>query len=376
MKSITFENVKEIKSVIGEKTTVMYGAGGNGQRILDVLKNYGLRIDFFCDDDYNKWGKIFCDINVISFGQLKDMSEKAPVNVVLTSVFGGPILGKLEGLDIDVYEAFSILIDKYYNNSFYKVPLTNEEIAGLSSQIDQVENAINDKVSIEILEKIKFTIRNPGVKDYSRFYSVASKEDCYFVSEVLKSLPEKPVIIDCGGFTGDLMVALKKHGISYEKVYSFEVNKSLFEEMKENIAANSLEDCFIPINKGVWDSEGESFLDVSPEDVAGGKVGDGYDTGEKIETVKIDNYFEDISYDYIKMDIEGAERNAIMGGWNTITEYRPIMAISLYHSVHDVVDIPLKLTQELENYRFFIRHHSFIDSETVLYCIPREKWRD
>ncbi len=50
------------------------------------------------------------------------------------------------------------------------------------------------------------------------------------------------------------------------------------------------------------------------------------------------------------------------------------MAISLYHSVHDVVDIPLYLVNELKEYRFFIRHHSFIDSETVLYCIPNEKW--
>lgn len=374
MYSINYENVKDMEELLKTNRTVMYGAGGNGERILKVLKDYNIRIDEFCDDDYNKWGTTFCGIPVISYNDLVNFSKGSTVNVILTSVFGGPILGKLENMDVRIYEAFSILIDKYYRNSFYKMPLTKEEKKGIMNQIEKVKALINDEESSEILEKIKQTISKPDERDYSRFFSVASKEDCYFVNEVLKSLPPHPVIVDCGGFTGDLMVPLKRHGIDFAKVFSFEVNKKLFQEMKENISSNHLEHIFIPINKGVWDTEGISYLNVSENDIAGGRLRDDSPTGIEIETVTIDHFFQDIPYDFIKMDIEGAEKNALMGGNQTILKYRPIMAISLYHSVHDVVDIPLYLASRLNGYNFFVRHHSFIDSETVLYCIPKEKW--
>lgn len=73
------------------------------------------------------------------------------------------------------------------------------------------------------------------------------------------------------------------------------------------------------------------------------------------------------------MDIEGAELHALRGGITTIQRDRPILAISLYHSPHDVVDIPVYLMDELEHYIFMVRHHSFVGSETVLYAIPEEK---
>ncbi len=316
MRSIRFENAKSIKAELEGGLTVMYGAGGNGERIRKVLKDFDIRIDYFCDDDYNKWGKRFCGIEVISFEKLTEKATEQKMNVILTSVFGGPILRKLESLNVTVYEAFSILIDRYYKNSFYKTPLSEGEIDSFVKQINELKNYINDKESVEILEKIKFTVCNPQKKDYARFFSVASHYDCYFVEEVLRALPENPVIVDCGGFTGDLMVALKRHDIDYKKVYSFEVNKELFSKMKENISANKLENRFIPINKGVWNTKGISFLNVDPHDIAGGKLQNDCSQGIKIETVTIDEVFSDIPYDFVKMDIEGAERNAIWGGYS------------------------------------------------------------
>ena len=127
-------------------------------------------------------------------------------------------------------------------------------------------------------------------------------------------MPSRPVIVDCGGFTGDLMVALKKHNIDYKRVYSFEANRQLFLDMKENIKVNHLDEKFIPINKGVWNSVGVSYLNVKPDDVAGGKLENEYDKGVKIQTTTIDVFFRNIPYDFVKMDIEGAELNAIKGG--------------------------------------------------------------
>ena len=73
------------------------------------------------------------------------------------------------------------------------------------------------------------------------------------------------------------------------------------------------------------------------------------------------------------MDIEGAEYYALKGGLKVIKRDRPCLAISIYHSLEDYYRIPEMLMEELKNYAFIVRHHSFVFSETVLYCIPCEK---
>ena len=76
------------------------------------------------------------------------------------------------------------------------------------------------------------------------------------------------------------------------------------------------------------------------------------------------------------MDIEGAEYQALIGGEHIIERDRPILAISIYHSMEDRVEIPLYLIRKLKNYYFIIRHHSYTYSETILYGIPKEKLGD
>lgn len=375
MKSINLDNIDSLKTELENGISVMYGAGGNGERLLKIFQEHSIAVHYFCDDDYNKWETSFHDIRVISFDKLKEFCQNEKVNVILTSVFAGPILGRLEGISAVVYEPFSMLIDRYYKNSFYKVSLPKEEIEIFQNKVQIVIDKINDMESKQILKKILNVVSESGRMRYSYFFDVVSREDCYFIKEVLEALPEHPIVIDCGGFTGDLMTALDRHGIAYDKVYSFEVNQELFGIMQENIRKNSLEGRFLPINKGVWDASGKAYLNVKSDDIAGGKVDNDTD-GVAIDVVSIDDYFGDMKFDFIKMDIEGAELNAIGGGISSIRNCRPIMAISLYHSVSDVVEIPLYLFEKLENYHFLIRHHSFIDSEIVLYCIPDERMKE
>ena len=71
------------------------------------------------------------------------------------------------------------------------------------------------------------------------------------------------------------------------------------------------------------------------------------------------------------MDIEGSELAALRGGINIIKRERPILAISIYHSIKDYWEIPKFLMQELEKYKYYVRHHALICNETVLYAIPK-----
>ena len=89
----------------------------------------------------------------------------------------------------------------------------------------------------------------------------------------------------------------------------------------------------------------------------------------------IDTIAEDVgfsNFDVIKLDLEGGEEAAIRGMHNTIRQYRPQLAISIYHSMNHMWELPGALMDLCDDYRFFIRHYGWERWETILYCVPRE----
>ena len=82
--------------------------------------------------------------------------------------------------------------------------------------------------------------------------------------------------------------------------------------------------------------------------------------------VKIDDIAPDATF--IKMDIEGAELNALKGAENTIRDNVPKLAIRIYHQLNDLWEIPIYLSEIVPEYNFFVRHHSKGLAETVLYA--------
>lgn len=87
-----------------------------------------------------------------------------------------------------------------------------------------------------------------------------------------------------------------------------------------------------------------------------------------IRTVAIDDIIGNQTVGFIKMDIEGAEFDALHGAKNTIIRNKPLLAICVYHLRGDVFAIMDYLHQLLPEYRFLLRHYSLDKSETVLYA--------
>ncbi len=72
----------------------------------------------------------------------------------------------------------------------------------------------------------------------------------------------------------------------------------------------------------------------------------------------------------IKMDIEGAEPEALCGAEKIIRRHAPVLAISVYHQVDHLWTIPLWISKACPGYSFFLRHHSDFAGETVCYAVP------
>ena len=89
----------------------------------------------------------------------------------------------------------------------------------------------------------------------------------------------------------------------------------------------------------------------------------------QIEVAAVDEMVgEDITY--MKMDIEGAELEALKGAEKQIRKNKPKLAVCVYHKPEDFLEIWGYLKSLVPEYRFYLRHHNaYNGSETVLYAV-------
>ena len=72
---------------------------------------------------------------------------------------------------------------------------------------------------------------------------------------------------------------------------------------------------------------------------------------------------------FIKMDIEGAEKEALMGAKEIIKRRKPKLAICAYHKPEDIYELPQTILGIRDDYRFVLRQHEYGCYDTVLYAV-------
>lgn len=90
---------------------------------------------------------------------------------------------------------------------------------------------------------------------------------------------------------------------------------------------------------------------------------------ETVSVTTLDSVLKEKKVTFIKMDIEGAELAALHGAEEIILAQKPTLAISIYHSNADMIDIYNYLHNLLPEYKFYVRHYGIYFNETILYAI-------
>ncbi|MCL2204078.1 MAG: FkbM family methyltransferase [Defluviitaleaceae bacterium] len=171
--------------------------------------------------------------------------------------------------------------------------------------------------------------------------------------------------VDCGVLDGKSTLDFLQLNPS-GKVIGFEPSPESYKEAL--FLLNNLD--FKLINKAVYSKQGEVTFTTN-----GGMDGHRIMKGGNctVQATTIDEELINENVTYIKMDIEGAELEALKGARNTIIRCRPKLAISIYHKPEDIVEIPQYLMALLPEYDYYIRKYSHACKfELVLYAIPRE----
>jgi FkbM family methyltransferase len=141
------------------------------------------------------------------------------------------------------------------------------------------------------------------------------------------------IVLDCGAhFGGFTKVAIERGA---KQVVAIEITPESLECLRRNFKAEIAAGKVIVYGKGVWHSEGLMKLERSGKSWSD-RVGT---TGESsVQLTTIDKIVAELGLprvDFIKMDIEGSERNALAGAGETLKRFRPRMALASYHLPDD-----------------------------------------
>ena len=174
-----------------------------------------------------------------------------------------------------------------------------------------------------------------------------------------------------GAFVGDTFLSyIKTYGSeSYLRYYAYEITQESFQKLKENTEAYPRVLCR---RKGVGSKHGFMKLDQNQSDASANQLSQ---KGEdEVEIVTLD---EDISekVTFIKMDLEGAEYDALLGCQNHICQDHPKLALSVYHNFQDLWRLPKMIDEWVPGYRFFLRYHggNLWPTEITLLALPPEE---
>ncbi|MBN1760909.1 MAG: FkbM family methyltransferase [Chitinispirillaceae bacterium] len=143
--------------------------------------------------------------------------------------------------------------------------------------------------------------------------------------------------IDIGANIGALSLTMVKAVYPSGLVYSFEPGKILYNRLLKNIALNpSIQKNILPVNKGLSNKEGELFWHESPLRENRGNAclntEQGTD-GISVPVTTLDLYFADkdtSGLKFIKIDVEGMEREVLQGGMELLKAVKPIIYYESY----------------------------------------------
>lgn len=231
------------------------------------------------------------------------------------------------------------------------------------SKIEEVKNNLDDIKSKEVFERLLLLRQN---NDFENKLDLDNWQ--YFPNDIneIKSLDWiNQVYLDLGAFNGDTLLDIisKTAGVKY--YYGVEPDDLNAELLQNTINKNNIEGEVLRVASG----SKTGLINF----VQGGGVSSKIADLEMINTkqvplVRFDDFEFKLKPTIIKMDIEGAEKDTLLGLENFIVKSKPVLMVCLYHKKDDLWEIPLLIKSMRTDYKFYIRQHYPNGLETVLYC--------
>ena len=329
----------------------IYGMGDGADKILKVFEEYSIAAaGFFASDEFVR-GHSFRGHLV---HRLRDIEETVKEFIVVLAFGAGydSLYSRIE--DIAARHTLIAPDVPVVGGGLFTLGYALENRAGL----ERVYELLADDMSKKTFENII----NFKISGKIHYLTECTADEDEIMS--LLQLSDDEYYVDLGAYNGDTVADfIKRTGGKYSHIYAAEPDKRNFRKLERNITAENV----TLINVAVWDNDGT--LEFSGK---GGRNPSAADfstdrlkaASKEIPALRCDSMTDRATY--IKMDVEGAEREAVEGARKFI-EQGCKLNISLYHRTEDIFELPLLIHDLCPKLKLYIRHKKYIPAwETLL----------
>ena len=216
-----------------------------------------------------------------------------------------------------------------------------------------------------IIQRFKYPLE---IEVFITFYIFGLKQ--YNIKNIFE-VKNDAVVFDIGAFKGDTAYFFSKKCSNKARIYAFEPDENNYKvllKIKDKYKLNNV------IASNILFSNSETEINFLSMDLNRPAI--------KMKSTTIDKFVEENNIekiDYIKMDVEGAEKNILEGSIKTIKKFKPSLAIAIYHGgklfMEDFYNIPIFIKNVInEDYEYYIRTFHPTGLETILFCKPKD-WK-
>ena len=228
------------------------------------------------------------------------------------------------------------------------------------NKIKKIYNVLGDDLSRRtLLNTVKFRM---GLNlDYSLF---RSDDEQYFNKLTLEPLKKTELnYVDGGAFDGDSYLELVKQ-YNVGQAYLFEPDMENFSKLKGNLSDMKSRHSLMPL------ALSDKYKILSFSGKGEGSHIDSSGGGVKIAAAALDDLLGEVELNFLKLDVEGAEAEALCGAKTIIRQSKPVIALSAYHRPQDLWELPNLISSISPCYTFYFRQHYYNSFDIVLYAIP------
>ena len=310
-----------------EKRPIMvYGMGNGADKLFERFAELGISVtEIFASDGFVR-GHSFRGYKVKSFSEIKDGYE----DFVIVLSFASnreDVISMLAEIDAkyDMYVPDMPIanVDEYFDKDFYNSHYKEILLAYESLEDEKSRSVFSSVINYRLSGRMKFLL------------------ECYTDKDEMYSLlPCESIItsIDAGAYNGDTAREMKGYFPNLKKIVAIEPDKKTFKRLARYSEAEN-EISIETINAAAWceNSDGTFFGSGNRNSTAVATAS--YEHSEdRVKLVKIDSLTNE-KIDYIKYDVEGAEREALVGSTEVINRDQPSLLVSLYHRSRDIFEI-------------------------------------
>ena len=350
---------------------VLIGAGNMGRRILAQLRSEGIKPIVFTDNQKSQWGNTIDGLDVIP---PEEASARFGDNVTfIVTIYNNHHSfpnTRDQFLALGCKKVISVIPVrwKYYENflPYFRDDLPQKVLAQTGHIREAFTLLFDEPSRREFVAQVAWRLHG----DFDILGTPDPAQE-YFPKDIVL-LTANEFFVDVGAYDGDTIqqflnlseakfyrvIALEPDTCNFSKLvkYLSELPAELADKIVPHALAASNRTCRRRFRNG----EGLAAT-LSDKGLT------------EVNCVTLDDLLLGQHPTYIKMDIEGAEIDAIEGGIRVIRKESPVLAVCAYHAQDHLWNIPIAIHRINPQYALFLRPHMTECWDTVCYAIPPER---